>query len=251
MLRLLTGPAALTAGLLLSPTNSPSDPGYQPEWDFSKNHPPKLPDLDKSRLEHLEYLSEQRALTADEEVEQIALLANVRGVHVNDRAGLHTYYTQRPAELALVAKLKKPSDAHSINTITNRTYFGGGNRNTLKTVAMGHVDLNADFAAIQAGDAEYDQQTQRFTTKSGRVYGFHADHIASGSFSSIYPIRGNPGDFINLSQAEFGVLGKMSLYDGLNGGARQELEGRLKAGNPGISPDSEAKLTALYNSKKK
>ncbi|WP_046242592.1 type VI secretion system tube protein TssD [Hymenobacter terrenus] len=251
MLRLLSGPAALTAGLLLTSANDVDAPGYDPEKDFSKAHPIPLPDLDKARLEHLEYLREQRALTADEEAELIALLAKVRGVHVSDQAGLYAYYMHRPTELALVAKLKKPSDAHSINTITHKTYFGGGNRNTLKTVAMGHVDLNADFAAIQAGDAAYDQQTQTFITKSGRVYGFHSDHLAAGGSSSIYPIRGNPGDFVNLTQAEFGVLGKMSLYDGLNGGARQELEGRLKAGNPGISPDSEAKLMALYNSKKK
>jgi hypothetical protein len=99
-----------------------------------------------------------------------------------------------------------PSDAHSINSINAKTRFGGGNRHTSKTVAKGHVDLAADYIEITSGKAAYDKKTQTFTTSTGRVYGYHADKVAESGSSSIYPMRGNPGDFVNLTQAEFDIL---------------------------------------------
>ncbi|WP_082115794.1 type VI secretion system tube protein TssD [Hymenobacter terrenus] len=88
MLRLLAGPAALTAGLLLTSTNRPSDPGYQPEWDFQNRHQPPT-DKDKARLA---YLENERAtggsLTGDEQAELLALLAKVKGMHVRSIADL-------------------------------------------------------------------------------------------------------------------------------------------------------------------
>ena len=49
------------------------------------------------------------------------------------------------------------SDAHSVNAIVaegakgEKVRFGGGNRHTPKTVAVGNVDLAADIAEIEAG----------------------------------------------------------------------------------------------------
>ncbi len=82
-LRLLTGTAGMTAALLLTPTNSRDDPGYASEWEmYRRNHqgPPLTPD--QLRLAQLERLHEQGDLTADEEAEMIALLASVRGIHI-------------------------------------------------------------------------------------------------------------------------------------------------------------------------
>ena len=90
------------------------------------------------------------------------------------------------------------------------------------------MDLAADFAAIQAGDATYDRQTQTFLTQSGRVYGYHTDEVVSGNTSVIYPIRGNAGDFVNVTPAEFDILRKMPDNEALSGPARMESEGELR-----------------------
>ncbi|WP_046243446.1 hypothetical protein [Hymenobacter terrenus] len=74
--------ASLTAGILLTPANDVDAPGYAPEKDFNKNHPIPLPDRDQLRLSELELEHERRSLTPDEEAEMIALLAKVKGIHV-------------------------------------------------------------------------------------------------------------------------------------------------------------------------
>lgn len=236
-------PVAMTIGLVVGSITPTAANDTLPQAHL-------LPiDPDKSRLQVLEATQAAGSLTADEELELLTLLSKVRGVHL-PAAGLATYYAQRPAELALVAKLEPPGKYHSINTITNNSRFGGGNRHTPKTIAKGHVDLRADFAEIQAGDAAYDKQTQTFTTVAGRVYGFHPDHITSKGASPIYPIRGKPGDFINVTQAEFDLLKKMPDNQGLQGPVLRELHGLLRAGNPGVTADTEAKLLDLFASRK-
>jgi hypothetical protein len=242
--------ASLTIGLVLTPTNSRDDDGYKSEWDLGKltQNPT---DKDRARLDYLEKEREERALSDVEEDELASLLAVVRKVFVGGRAGLPGYYTQRQSLIALAAKLKRSNDVHSINTIDSKTRFGGGNRNTSKTIAMGQVDLAADFAAIQAGDAVYDKQTQTFLTTSGRVYGYHTDEVGSGNTSAIYPIRSSAEDFVNVTQVEFDILRKMPTNGGLTGSALLELEGKLRAKNGGVTTDTAAKLIKLFNSKKK
>jgi len=164
---------------------------------------------------------------------------------------------QKPLKLGdkpppgLLQQLRMPSDAHSINSINAKTRFGGGNRNTSRTVAKGHVDLAADYIEITSGKAAYDKKTPTFTTSTGRVYGYHADKVAESGSSSIYPMRGNPGDFVNLTQAEFDILTQMSKESGLEGSAKKALEGMGKSGNPGINSDTKNKLLDLFNSKTK
>ena len=45
------------------------------------------------------------------------------------------------------------SEAHPVNSITSKTRFGAGNRTSLKTIAKGDIDVSADIAEINAGQA--------------------------------------------------------------------------------------------------
>lgn len=86
--------AALLPSLLLTPTNSPDDPGYASEWELYRrnNHPdspiPLPPPPDKVRLAQLERALAAQTLTAQEEDELISLLAKVKGIFVNQLAYL-------------------------------------------------------------------------------------------------------------------------------------------------------------------
>ena len=82
--------ASLTAGLLLTPTNSRDDPGYAAEWElYRRNHQHGTPLTPAQlRLAQLERLHEQGSLTPDEEAEMIALLAKVKGIRVGSLADL-------------------------------------------------------------------------------------------------------------------------------------------------------------------
>ncbi len=81
--------ASLTVGLVLTPTNSPDDPGYASEWElYRRNHQGTPLTPAQLRLAQLERLHEQGDLTADEEAEMIALLASVKGIHVQDLSEL-------------------------------------------------------------------------------------------------------------------------------------------------------------------
>jgi len=235
-------PIALTIGLILGTATPAHAPGI-PQHPLLPLNPKLL------RLKELEAGYAAGSLMGGEESELLTLLGEVRGVHLSSLTDLPVYYAQRPTELALAAKLEPPAKYHSINTIISKSRFGGGNRNTPKTIARGHVNLQADFAEIQAGNAAYDKQSQTFTTAGGHVYGFHADHITSKGSSPIYPIRGNPGDFVNVTQAEFDILRKMPDNQGLNGPVLRELQGLLRAGNPGVDANTEAKLVDLFTSR--
>lgn len=78
----------LLPSLLLTPTNSPDDPGYASEWELynRNNHPasPIPPPLkpDEVRLAELEQALTAQTLTAQEEAELIVLLAKVKGIHI-------------------------------------------------------------------------------------------------------------------------------------------------------------------------
>ncbi|RZJ93136.1 MAG: hypothetical protein EOO60_05750 [Hymenobacter sp.] len=84
--------ASLTLGLLLTPTNSRDDPGYASEWElYRRNHAQFKPlTPDQLRLAQLERLHEQGDLTSEEEAELIALLAEVKGIHVQKLTNLKT-----------------------------------------------------------------------------------------------------------------------------------------------------------------
>jgi len=87
---------AITAALLLLPTNSRDDPGYKPEWDIGKLT--QLPtDKDYARLDYLEAERERRTLSEAEEDELAGLLALVRKVFVGGRQGLAAYYAKQAA----------------------------------------------------------------------------------------------------------------------------------------------------------
>lgn len=90
--------ASLTLGLLLTPTNSRDDPGYASEWElYRRNQAPFNPlTSDQLRLAQLERLQEQGDLTAAEEVELLALLGKVKGIHVASLADLPTRASRLP-----------------------------------------------------------------------------------------------------------------------------------------------------------
>jgi hypothetical protein len=82
--------ASLTAGLVLTPTNSPTNLGYRAEWDLSRLTQVAT-DQDRARLDYLEAERAHRALSEAEEDEVATLLAVVRKVFVGGRRGLATY----------------------------------------------------------------------------------------------------------------------------------------------------------------
>ena len=84
--------ASLTLGLVLTPTNSRDDPGYASEWEMyrrNKLHSSPVTPA-QLRLAQLELLHEQGDLKPEEEAELIALLARVKGIHVQKLADLKT-----------------------------------------------------------------------------------------------------------------------------------------------------------------
>jgi len=134
------------------------------------------------------------------------------------------------------------SDAHSINSITSSTRFGAGNRTSLKTIALGHVDPAADIAEINAGMATQ-LSNGDILTSGGRIYGRHP------GLDSVFLRSGSPGT-VDLTQAEFRVLQAMIDAGGLTGNARKMFDGMRNANNQGLSAASEQKLLDLYNSKR-
>ena len=86
--------ASLTAGILLTPTNSPDDPGYASEWEMYRRNRAQFPAAtpDQLRLAQLEHLHGQGNLTAEEEAELILLLAKVKGIHVQRLSDLTDLY---------------------------------------------------------------------------------------------------------------------------------------------------------------
>ena len=94
--RLLTSAPALTAALVLTPTNSRDDDGYKAEWNLNKMMQAPT-DKDRARLAYLEAEQAQRALTDTEADELASLLAVVRKVFVGGRTGLPVYYAQQAA----------------------------------------------------------------------------------------------------------------------------------------------------------
>ncbi|GFE50897.1 hypothetical protein So717_26500 [Roseobacter cerasinus] len=133
------------------------------------------------------------------------------------------------------------SDAHSINTIRPNTRFGGGNRNSPKTVARGDVDLSSDIAEINAGQA-FRLDNGDILTNSGRVYGTHGAESAA-----VFP-RSGPG-LVNLTQAEFSVLRTMTSSGGMTGNAERALAGMIRSGNPGVTSASRQRLIDLFASR--
>lgn len=84
--------ASLTLGLVLTPTNSRDDPGYDSEWEMyrrNKLHSSPVTPA-QLRLAQLERLHEQGDLKLEEEAELIALLAKVKGIHVQKLTDLKT-----------------------------------------------------------------------------------------------------------------------------------------------------------------
>jgi filamentous hemagglutinin len=134
----------------------------------------------------------------------------------------------------------KVSDAHSVDSITSETRFGGGSRNTPKSVAKGGVDIAADIDEIASGRAVL-LPNGDIATSSGRTYGRHP-----GS-NTVYPKDG-PG-LVQLTQAEFEVYKKMVRDGGLSGGALRGLEGMIKSGNPGVNSSTKARLGELFGSR--
>lgn len=133
--------------------------------------------------------------------------------------------------------------AHSINTIGPRTYFGGGNRNTTKTIAKGNVDLNADVKALNAGEGIVVDASQRLIkVPSGRIWSYH-----DGNAAGAYPVKGD--GLVSVTQAEFTILQQMTKSNGLTGNARKAFDGMRKANNSGLSDTSERKLIELYNTR--
>ena len=145
-------------------------------------------------------------------------------------------------QLFIPDSLVHVSKAHSVNTITPNVRFGGGNRNTPKTIAVGNVDLNADIDEINTGRAIL-LNNGDILTSSGRVWGRHTGSGETGVFP-----RSGPG-LVNLTQAEFSVFRMMLPSGGLTGNARKSFDGLTNANNAGLNAGSEQRLINLYNSR--
>ena len=95
--------ASLTAGILLTPTNSPDDPGYASEWEMYRRNRAQFPAAtpDQLRLAQLEHLHGQGTLTTEEEAELIGLLAKVKGIRVSALTDLNVTgrYKKQPQVL--------------------------------------------------------------------------------------------------------------------------------------------------------
>lgn len=131
------------------------------------------------------------------------------------------------------------SDAHSIDKIGANTRFGGGNRNSPKTVGEGGVDLTSDLAEINSGAARL-LPNGDLLTSSGRTFGRHTDGRAG-----VFPKEG-PG-LVNLSQAEFGFLTQAFGQGGITPGIQQI--GARAAGNQGLGAGGLDRITRLFDSK--
>ena len=110
--RLLTSAPALTAALLLLPTNSREDDGYKSEWDLSKLTQAPT-DKDRARLDYLEAEQARRSLTDDEADELASLLAVVRKVFVGGRRGLPFYYAEKAKIAAEARAIDSTRGGHS------------------------------------------------------------------------------------------------------------------------------------------
>jgi hypothetical protein len=129
------------------------------------------------------------------------------------------------------------SNVHSVKTITQGTWWGKGNRNQLKVIALKDTDIAADLRDINAGKGLL-LSNNDILAPSRRVYGRHPGK--AGIFPR--PAKG----FIALNQAEYGIFQEMLTSGGLQGNVRRFFDARMKAGNLGLTPESEAKLLRLY-----
>ena len=87
LLALLPEAAAAAALAVFIPTNSKTDPGYQSEWDMVRQHLP-LTNKDQAELALLEQRHADGDLTAGEEQHLLALLARVKGLHLQKLSDL-------------------------------------------------------------------------------------------------------------------------------------------------------------------
>jgi hypothetical protein len=97
----VTGAAPGTVALVLQPANDPNVPGYEAEKNFSNSHPTMPPDPDAFHLVELERVREGGALTPAEEAEYVALLAKVKGIHMQSLADLNAKGPLRGSQVAL------------------------------------------------------------------------------------------------------------------------------------------------------
>ena len=130
------------------------------------------------------------------------------------------------------------SPSHSISSITSKTRFGDGQ---IKTIAKGNININDDIIEINSGKAFLNQKGD-IVTSSGRIYGRHPDR------DTIFLRSRSPGT-VDLTKAEFNILREMLRNGGLKGNALRAFEGMQKAGNQGLSGNSQQKLIDLFNSK--
>jgi hypothetical protein len=87
LLALLPEAGIAAALAVFVPTNSRNDPGYQSEWDMARQYLP-LTDKDRTELAVLEQRHADGTLTAGEEAHLLALLARVKGLHLQKLADL-------------------------------------------------------------------------------------------------------------------------------------------------------------------
>jgi hypothetical protein len=136
------------------------------------------------------------------------------------------------------------NDNHSINTMKANTRFGDGNKNTLKTIARGDINLSFDEKQINAGQGFRLRNDNNILAPSGVIYGTHSDGRLG-----IFPRSGSPRT-VDLNQAEFQLLKTMIRSGGLKDDAQRQLDGYIISGNKGITPGSQQKLIDLYNSRR-
>lgn len=134
------------------------------------------------------------------------------------------------------------SPAHSVNKIKSNTRFGDGGKKVLKSVALGHTDVDADLREIEAGQA-HDVGGHTLRASSGRTYGYHNDRMKNGRVQVF--LKEGPG-VIRISQAEFKILTSMMKDGGMKGGTRKMAESYLRVGN--IDRAGVKRLQRLFDS---
>ena len=98
--------ASLTAGLVVLPANDADAPGYEAEKNLGRAG------KDAARLAYLESEQAHRALSAEEQQELGALLAKVRGIHVQELEDIDKLEINIPPEDKLDRNLLNPPVRH-------------------------------------------------------------------------------------------------------------------------------------------
>jgi hypothetical protein len=185
-----------TAALVLAPTNNTDAPGYDAEKNFSKNHPTPLPNPDAFRLAELERARALAVLTPEEEAEYVALLAKVKGIHVQSLEDLDVEVPLRgnnvplPGFYYIQLSYTKRSDAD--REALRRKFDSNGRKNFLKHLGNDPTK-HAPLKKSGLTDAQIDDLTKGIRPSGYQVHHkLPLDDGGDNSFNNLLLIKNEP-----------------------------------------------------------